>query len=147
MTKHSAYREDAESKSAFEENTKQHYEPWVTFACSRGCGDDVRPILVSGVDLTGDFAMLAYLNPDEEAPLLSKFVAGPEHVSNPFFPWGRWHVPDLVRTNRGPWQQSLVVSEPRYAEDTPAEFDQCICIRYYSMDRGPSGLYSEVVRV
>ena len=82
------YGEDAELKSVFEEYTKWHYKSWVTFTCSHSCGDDVRPMLVSGVDLTGNFAMLAYSNPDEDLffYLSSLLAQGP--FQTPFFPGG-----------------------------------------------------------
>ena len=49
-------------EAAFEEYTKLHYESWVAFARQKKYGNDVRPILVSGFDMTKDFAMAAYSN-------------------------------------------------------------------------------------
>ena len=47
-------------ESAFRRYTKRHYESWVAFASQKDYGDDVQPVLVSGVDMTRDFAMAAY---------------------------------------------------------------------------------------
>ena len=145
VTKYSTYREDAESQSAFEEYTKRYHESWVTFARIVGHGDDVRPILVSGVDLTGDFSMMAYSNPDQDIHDISQFSAFPEDFFDPYSPWGIWETGFPTHTNRGP--QIPSGSQPRYAMGIPAEFDQCIFVRYYSMGRGPLGLFPKVIRV
>ena len=145
VTKHSTYREDAEFQSPLEEYTKRHYESWVGFARNLGHGDDVRPVLISGVDLTGDFAMMAYSNPDEDIRYIYLFSAPPGPIFDPCSPWGIWQTQSPVHTNRGP--RILSLSQPRYAKGIPAEFDQCICVRYYSMGRGPLGLFPKVIRV
>ena len=62
VTKYHTYREDIERESAFEEYTKRHYDSWVTFARNEQHGNDIKPVLVTGVDMTRDFAMLAYSN-------------------------------------------------------------------------------------
>jgi len=41
---------------------KRHYKSWVEFARHKQYGNDVRPFLVSGFDMTRDFAMVAYSN-------------------------------------------------------------------------------------
>ena len=62
MTRYPTYREDALLESVFEKYIKRHYEAWVAFARREGYGDDVQPVLVSGLDMTRDFALLAYSN-------------------------------------------------------------------------------------
>ena len=52
---------DTLGASAFERYTKKHYDSWVTLA-HRYCA--VEPVLVSGFDMTEDFAMTAYSGGD-----------------------------------------------------------------------------------
>ena len=58
-TRHLTYNEDSQSDSVFKIYTKRHYKSWVKFASDKGYGEDLRPVLVSGFDMTKDFAMIA----------------------------------------------------------------------------------------
>jgi hypothetical protein len=60
ITKHPTYREDVERELTFENYIKKHYQSWVDFSRERGHGRDIRPVLVTGVDLTREFATVAY---------------------------------------------------------------------------------------
>ena len=60
-TRHSTYNEDAQLDLRFRRYTKLHYESWVEFPREQEYGENLRPILVSGFDMTKDFAMMAYL--------------------------------------------------------------------------------------
>ena len=65
VTNDPTYREDIDTgnKRDFEIHAKKkHYEPWVDFARTEGDEDelDVKPILMTGFDLTKEFAMPAY---------------------------------------------------------------------------------------
>jgi len=62
VTKYPTYRGDTLRESAFEKYTKRHYESWVAFARHMEYGNDVHPVLASGLDMTRDFAMVAYSN-------------------------------------------------------------------------------------
>ena len=62
VTRHPTYCEDSLLDSAFEAYTVCHYESWVAFARDKQYGDNVHPVLVSGVDMTRDFAMVVYSN-------------------------------------------------------------------------------------
>jgi len=62
VTRHQTISEDASLETAFEVYTKRHYKSWVEFARHKQYGNDVRPFLVSGFDMTRDFAMVAYSN-------------------------------------------------------------------------------------
>ena len=139
-TRYPTYVEDAELESAFETYTKCHYESWVTFAHQKRYGD-VRPVLVSGFDMTKDFAMLAYsskstsLEGDSHIEV-SMFASASASITvkrhrtcSPHFkcgpqPWG--HAPSTRRTIGFP---SLRLANPRAP---PKEFNQCVFIRYYT---------------
>ena len=60
VTKYRTYVDDTRLESTFKAYTKRHYDSWVTFVRGTGEGDTVRPVLVTGVDMTKDFAMMAY---------------------------------------------------------------------------------------
>ena len=124
----------------FAKYTKRHYESWVTFAREKGYGDDVQPVLVSGFDMTRDFAMVAYANEGTalEADLT---ITVPMLASASTSVWGTWRTRCSPHTNYGPQQCSLPSSnqaigfpstQPVDARSIPNEFDQCVFIRYYT---------------
>ena len=139
VTKYPTYREDIEHESAFEEYTKRHYESWVSFARNTRHGNDIKPVLVTGVDMTRDFAMIAYAN--NSASLLSEFTTSVPLVgSASASAWGTWRTDGLVHTNCGP----QVCSPPSPSNTSGAilagatqtdenEYNQCVFIRYYTM--------------
>ena len=88
-TKYLTYREDSLLESASERYTKRHYESWVSFARQKDYGNDVQPVFISGVDMTRDFAMVAYSYEDIslEADLT---IAVPMLVSASASFWGTW---------------------------------------------------------
>lgn len=139
MTKYRTYREDIELESAFEEYTKRHYDSWVTFARNARHGNDIKPVLVTGVDMTRDFAMIAYSN--NSARLSSEFTTSvPLLASASAAAWGTWHTQGLVHTNCGPQlcsppssPDTLDLTSVGSIETTPNEYNQCIFIRYYTM--------------
>ena len=142
VTKYCTYREDIELESAFEEYTKRHYDSWVKFARNAQHGRDVKPVLVTGVDMTKDFAMIAYSN--NSAQLLSKFIASaPPPGSASASVWGTWSTRGLVHTNCGPKfsrppsPDTLDPSPPgaNQVGATPKGYNQCVFIRYYTMRR------------
>jgi len=132
--------EDARSESTFERYVKRHYESWVTFAHDKECGDDVRPILVSGFDMTRDFAMLAYSNKgvslefgsEIDVPMFASASASitvrrhtecSPHLKCGPQPWGLHPIQQVIDF---PLSQS---TDPRA---TPSDFDQCVFLRYYT---------------
>ena len=91
VTKYRTYREDVELESVFKAYTKHHYNSWVTFACDIGHGDDIKPVLVTSVDMTRDFVMMAYLN--DSANLTSEFTTSvPAVGSTSASAWGTWYT-------------------------------------------------------
>ena len=137
VTKYRTYREDVELESTFKAYTKRHYDSWVTFARASGHGGDIKPVLVTGVDMTRDFAMMAYSNDGDS--LKSEFATS---VPNAAPAWGTWRTEGLVHTNCGP-QLCLPPSSTQTAGQTPPgyngtetvleEYNQCVFVRYYTM--------------
>ena len=139
ITKYRTYREDVELEFPFDEYTKRHYDSWVAFARTAGHGGDIKPVLVTGVDVTRDFAMMAYSNNGDS--LRSEFTtSAPMVTSNSV--WGTWRTEGLVHTNCGP-QLCRPPSSTRTADQTPPgdhdteavleEYNQCVFVRYYTM--------------
>jgi len=140
MTRYPTYREDARLESVFEKYTKRHYESWVAFASQNGDGEDVRPILVSGFDMTKDFAVVAYSNEgvslevdlNVTVPMLASASASiwvtRRTTCSPCFNCGPqpWDLPQNVQAIGPPSSQSAD------ADRIPDEFSQCVFIRYYT---------------
>ena len=138
VTKYRTYREDVELESTFKTYTKRHYDSWVTFAYNIGHGDNIKPVLVTGVDMTRDFAMIAYSN--DSSRLTSKFtISAPMVGSSSASAWGTWRTEGLVHTNCGPQLCSTPSSTQTIAsgnsdtETVPDEYNQCVFVRYYTM--------------
>jgi hypothetical protein len=155
VTKHSTYREDSLLDSAFERYTKRNYASWVAFARHKQYGDDVQPVLVSGFDMTRDFAMVAYSN--ESASVESDLtIAVPMLASASATVWGTWRTRCSPHTNYGPQEcspptpgRAIDSSSSQFAEASriPSEFNQCVFVRYYTMRmRGPLALFPKVIR-
>ena len=137
LTKHPINREDVKLGRAFEEYTKEHYDSWVAFARERGHPKDIKPVLVTGVDMTGDFAMMSYSNDGDD--LMAEFTISAPGDS---YPWGTWRAPGVVHTNCGP--QPLRPSSATKTVDSASsgnisvetvsdEYHQCVFIRYYTV--------------
>ena len=146
VTKYQTYREDIKRELAFKAYTKRHYNSWVAFARDAEYGDDIRPVLVTGVDMTRDFAMMAYSNSDTS--LASEFTTSvPGIASASASAWGTWRTEGLVHTNCGP--QLCYPSHPTRAigptssndghtETVQDEYNQCVFVRYYTIRRRAS---------
>ena len=155
VTKHKTYRMDALVESAFERYTKRHYESWVAFARDKDYGDDVQPVLVSGFDMTKDFAMVAYS--DGHSSSRANFtISVPSLSSTSDSIWGTWRTTCSPHTNCGPHERNhlpheraVEFSSPQSvgARTIPNGFDQCVFIRYYTMrPRKRFGLFPKVIR-
>ena len=141
VTKYPTYREDAELELPFKAYTKRHYDSWVAFARDAGHGDDITPVIVTGVDMTRDFAMMAYGN--SSVSLASEFTTSVAMVaSTSISAWGTWRTEGLVHTNCGPQLCRPPSSTPvtdltppgdNGAETVPDEYNQCVFVRYYTM--------------
>ena len=141
ITNHSTCREDAGRDHNFATYTKEHYRSWVAFAREKGHGEDVGPIIVTGVDLTKEFATFAYS--DNGTQRECQFSAAvPAIGSASLSAWGSWHAPDWVHTNCGPTHDhTQTIQGARVIQGTdetaglestiPRDHNQCVFIRYH----------------
>lgn len=141
VTKHETYREDIERRFAFERYIKKHYNSWVDFARGHGHDSNPKPVLVTGIDLTRDFAMVAYSH--NSVRMACEFsVAVPAAASASLSLWGRWRTEGLMHTNCGPRSPAIEATPSPSSSDhaapastIPGEYNQCVFIRYYTMRR------------
>lgn len=136
-TKHKTYVLDAQVESEFEDYTKRHYASWEKFARDKRYGDLTRPVLVSGFDMTKDFAMVAYSN-DGSSLGASLIITVPTLVTASASISGTHRTRCSPHTNYGPQEDRLLTHqraiESEFPEgNVPIEFDQCVFLRYYSM--------------
>ena len=149
-TRHPTYKEDSRLDSEFKKYIKRHYKSWVRFASDRKYGENLRPVLVSGFDMTKDYAMMAYSNNDTSLPSGATFSTPMFGSSSEPTSW-IWRTACSPRVKHGPQQRrppssTVLTSSQLSAVDSPAnEFNQCIFIRYYTM-RFELGLFPKVTR-
>jgi len=146
---------DTPLESTFEEYTQSHYKSWAEFARNKGYGKDIKPVLVSGIDMTRDFAMVAYSN---EGAFLksSSTIAIPMFVFTPPPFRGTWRTRLSPYTNDGPQQFTpppreraidFPSSQPVDVGGIPGGFNQCVFVRYYTMrSRKWMPMFPEVIR-
>ena len=132
MTKYTTYREDTALISAFESYTTRHYQSWVAFASHKQYGNDIQPVLVCGLDMTKDFAMVAYSN-DGTSLGSSITIAIPTVASASATLWGTWHTRCSAHTNTGPHFPRQPATQPEEVGKIPRDFDQCVFVRYCTM--------------
>ena len=137
ITKYPTYQEDVELIGNFEKYTKVHYDSWVAFARKAGHGDDVKPILVTGVDMTRDFAMMTCPNDSEQRTF--RFTTSAPGAGSV---WGTWHSKVPIYTNSGPHPSCAppptqtmnpISTGIPHADIASNEYDQCVFIRYYTV--------------
>ena len=137
LTKHQTYREDVQRKRIFENYSKEHYDSWVMFAHETGHPNGIKPVLVTGVDLTRDFAMMSYSDGDDNDLTAEFMTSAPGALA-----WGIWQTAGMVYTNCGP--QPCRHPSPTQPIDLPSsgnshpetvsdEYNQCVFVRYYTM--------------
>ena len=135
VTKYPTYREHVERGRRFVNYIKQHYESWVEFALEQDHPEDVKPILVTGVHLTREFATVAYS--DNKTRMECEFSAAlPAVASTSVSVWGSWQTPGLVHTNCGPHptrRSHRSSRSPAPESEIPDEYTQCVFIRYYTI--------------
>ena len=132
VTKHETYGEDIERRLVFEEYIKRHYNSWVDFAREQGHDSNPKPVIVTGVDLTRDFAMVAYSN--NSVRMECEFSAAvPTVASTSLSLWGRWRTEGLVHTNCGPPPPAVGAASSSDSSDhvtpvstIPNEYNQCV---------------------
>ena len=137
VTKYQTHREDIQRAGTFEKYMKEHYTSWVAFASATGHGDNINPVLITGVDRTKDFAMMSYSDDDDDLRCeFTTSVPGAGSASA----WGTWYTAGFVHTNCGP--QLHFSPSAQAIDSTPSgndtgtvsdEYDQCVFVRYYAM--------------
>ena len=136
-TRHPTYKEDSRPDSEFKRYTKRHYKSWVRFASDRKYGENLRPVLVSGFDMTKDYAMMAYSNNHPSLPSSATFSTPMFGSSSASVSW-IWRTACSPHVKHGPQQRRpppstiLPSSQPSAAENPANEFNQCVFIRYYT---------------
>ncbi|KAF9649129.1 hypothetical protein BDM02DRAFT_1963423 [Thelephora ganbajun] len=134
VTRYPTYRQDSLLEAAFEAYTKRHYESWVAFARDSQYGNDIRPVLVSGLDMTRDFAMVAYSNEGTSSGCLPYTNYGPQRCMVPSSEQDMYFLPSRLGD----------------AGSITNEFNQCVFIRYYTKhSRKPWAMFfrTELMRV
>jgi hypothetical protein len=155
VTKYKTYRQDSLLEAAFEPYIKRHYKSWVKFARDKQYGTDIQPVLVTGFDMTRDFAMAAYSN--KGTSLESGCTINvPAVASASASIWGTWLTRCSTHTNYGPQQCSPIPHEeavdPPSSQSVgpgsaPNEFNQCVFIRYYTMrSRKRMPMFPKIIR-
>ena len=138
MTKYLTHREDIQREWTLEEYTKEHYDSWVAFARETGHGNGIKPILVTGVDMTRDFAMISYSNDSDDGDLIAEFTTSDPGAST----WGTWQTTGAVYTDCGPQPCSpsvpaqtagSVFTGSGHRETVSDESNQCVFVRYYTV--------------
>ncbi|KII92236.1 hypothetical protein PLICRDRAFT_465825 [Plicaturopsis crispa FD-325 SS-3] len=138
LTKYRTYRCDAQLDGNCRRYTRKHHASWVRFAIDKGHGDDVSPILVTGTDLTLDFAMLAYASLDRQLSVGFQAAAIGAPVTAHGSIWGEWVHSGSVHHTCGPQLSALpavediatAFSDPNDSY-RPNAFDQCVFVRGY----------------
>ena len=150
-TRYKTYVEDARADRTFKNYVKRHHKSWVAFAADNGYEAD--PVLVSGFDMTSDYAMLAYSNEGFSLEAGSQIgvpmvttISGSMTVQHhtmcsPHVKYGPalLEFPPVGQAIDFPSSQS---TDPRA---TPNGFNQCVFIRYYTM-RWRKRLFPKVIR-
>jgi len=150
VTKYPTYREDSLLEAAFEKYIRRHHDSWVVFAREKQYGD-IQPVLVSGFDMTRDFAMVAFASSGDYDGSTEFTVAAPT-VSSPPPVWGTWRTNSPIHTNCGPTQhnpphkQAIDVPSSVNAGSIPSEFNQCVFIRYYTVHPRIWPMFPKVLR-
>ena len=150
VTRHATYREDVERRHTFEKYIKKHHDSWVDFAREQGHDSNPKPVLVTGVDLTREFAMVAYSH--NSIRMECEFSAAvPAVASTSISIWGTWRTEGLVHTNCGPRSLAIGTTQPSDSGDhrapgstIPSEYNQCVFIRYYAIRK--RGLIPKLIK-
>jgi len=137
ITKHKAYRENCYLWGIMKRYALKHCDSWVAFANRIGYGvrlEDV--LLVTGHDLTSNYAMAAFSNPRDTTFSLEFSADVPTLLSAKASAWGSWKSSQVIHKNMGP--QIVIPEDPgeqvlvrtTFGErQNSQKFDQCIFLR------------------
>jgi hypothetical protein len=155
ITNFSTYVTNAQQEQRFLNYIKRYSRTWARWARDQGHAvstEDIR--LVTGHDLTQDFAMFAYSG-DTERQLNLEFRAGaPIMLSTSAYVWGRWNFDSSAHYNHGPQRleppasvEQFPLLEERSSHDaTPSiDYSQCVFLRSYRI-RYRSRLWPKILK-
>lgn len=134
ITSHQTYHEQLVKMLNYRCYIKKHYQSWVDFAREKQFGDDIKPFLVTAVDLTKEWAAIAYSG--EQTHMRCEFSVGtPAVASASATVWGSWDTPDLVHKNCGPdhIQPFEGIDEGYASRWIPEDYNQCVFIEGYTI--------------
>jgi hypothetical protein len=102
MTKYQTYREDLQRDRFLERSFTKHYRSWLAFAHEQGHNVQLSDlVLVTGVDLTKDFSMLAFEHAGGDFNV--EFNVGVSQVASASASaWGSWRTITSVHKNWSP---------------------------------------------
>ncbi|TCD64003.1 hypothetical protein EIP91_004671 [Steccherinum ochraceum] len=133
VTNHKTYRSNAQQLRRFKDYTRAHCKSWEEFAQEHGHDVEVQDIiLVTGVDLTSDFSMLAFTQ-GEKNQEISFNVGAPQVASAAVSVWGSWRCEfPIVYQNWGPQETSPPSDDDAEASTRSTSiplYDQCVFLR------------------
>lgn len=123
LTRFQTCSEDAKYDGRLKAYYLKHYKSWLAFA--REQDQDIsleQLIFVTGVDLTKDYAMMAFAQSQGE--LKATFsVNVPPIGSASLSAWGEWKVPSIAHKTRGPITRDTMSSDSPRALPLPSSTD------------------------
>ncbi|TCD67233.1 hypothetical protein EIP91_000362 [Steccherinum ochraceum] len=140
VTKYKTYPEDAQRLGRFRDYIFENYQSWTKFAISQGHNIEMHDlILVTGRDLTADFAVATFLRPSASSSVAFSLGA-PNVGSVGVSSWGSWSLDIPLYTSWGP--QSLVPGAESESqtyssvpERIPPPYTQCVFLRGFRVYR------------
>ena len=135
----------------FADYTKRHFKSWKAIMMKKYGKEE--PVLVTGFDVTGQFAMIAYSSSGTSHEVKAT-VELPMFASASAAHWGTWHTQHSPHTNHGPQShhpppsgRAIDSASPQLAGTSAihSELDQCVFIRYFTM-RWKFGVIPDVLR-
>jgi hypothetical protein len=148
MTKHQTFSEDMKLHRTFKRQFLKHYRAWVAFAQDQGHDVELEDlILVTGLDVTKDFAMLAFANDSGDFDINFQ-VGASQYATGSVGAWGSWRVANSAHENWGPQETAppgtiraasalrTITSAGESSNAIPNdEYRQCVFIRGYRIRR------------
>ena len=138
MTKHETLRDDAQRLERFKRYILDNYKSWETFATDHDHGISVEDIiLVTGRDITEDFAMIAFSHQEQHLNM-SFEISASQIASTSASAWGSWKCEFPVFKNWGPQgtkrrvrAELMPTAEDRILGEP--QFKQCVFLRGYRL--------------
>jgi hypothetical protein len=102
MTRHQTFSEYMELHRVFKRHFLKHRRSWISFAQDQGHDVELEDlILVTGLDMTKDFAMISFANNSESFDIDFQVATSP-YFAGSVGAWGSWRVERSVHVNWGP---------------------------------------------